>query len=75
MYYHIFQFHYSYFDKYLSKRNIAHACAKLMDQEYKKLNSSLELFCELAIVFSKCEFIGTNNWRINARFKIKEIKC
>lgn len=74
MYYHIFQFHFSYIDKYLSKRDIARACAKLMDQEYKKLNLSLELFCELAIVFSKCEFIGTNNWRINARSQINELK-
>lgn len=72
--FHIFEFHFSYIDEYLSKREIARFCAKLMDQEYIKIKSAIEFFSELAILFSKNEFVGATIWRCNAKSQINEIQ-
>ena len=58
MYYHIFQFHFSYVNEFLIPKEIAHGCAKLMEKEYRKIKFSLKLFGVLEILFSECEFFG-----------------
>ncbi len=72
--YHIFQFHFKFIKGYLSQRDIALGCAKLMELEFIKVKSSLEFFSELAVLFTKCEFTGASYWRRNAKSQINELK-
>lgn len=74
MAYHIFQNHFEDIYKYLSERDIAKCCAILMQKEKEKIDFSLEIFTNLAILFKNCEFRGASQWREVAQKSIKEIK-
>lgn len=74
MNYHIFQNHFKDIEKYLSKKNIAQSCGKLMEKEFKKIDNSLKTFSELAVIFNNCDFIGSSEWSRNANNCIKYIK-
>lgn len=74
MAFHIFQNHFENIEEILSKRDIAHSCAKLMENEFKKIENSLEIFSELAIIYKTCEFTGDSAWRTNINYKIETLK-
>lgn len=74
MSYHIFQNHFDSIESFLSKKDIAHSCAKLMENEFKKIEKSIELFSELAILFESCDFNGASEWRSNAEDKIEYLQ-
>ena len=58
----------------LSNRDIAHNYAKLMENEFKKIENSLELFSELTIIYQSCEFFGASDWRTNTNYRIEDLK-
>lgn len=74
MYYHIFQVHFNSINQFLSEREIANSCAKLMNNEYKKINNSLKLFTELAILYKSCNFAGGSEWKDMADKQIEKLK-
>ena len=68
--YHIFQNHFSRIEEFLSDKEIARGCAKLMKIEYKKIEYSLETFSELACIFKSCKIGGNSVWRDTAENEI-----
>ena len=58
--YHIFQYHFPLVEKYLNQKEIANCAAKLMQNEYKKIDKSLKFYGELAVLFSGCNYRGNN---------------
>ena len=74
LYYHIFQFHFQSIKEYLSDREIAKSCSRLMENEFEKIITSIELFSELAILYSSCDFRGCSEWRHTTDRKIKKLK-
>ena len=71
---HIFQSHFASIYEYLSEKQIANACAIFLEKEYKKIDKSLKLFSEFAILFDSCKFRGDAQWRLNASESIEIIK-
>ncbi len=45
-----------------------------MENEFKKIEKSIELFSELAILFESCDFNGASEWRSNAEDKIEYLQ-
>lgn len=74
MSYHIFQNHFDSFEELLTTKNKAHCCAKLMINEFKKIEKSLALFSELAILYESYNFVGASEWRRIAEEQIKVLK-
>ena len=72
--FHIFEYHFEHIDEYLTEKQIAHGCSKLIKNEYKKIKNSLQFFSELADLFSQCFILGYSDWRINTNNYIEEIK-
>lgn len=72
--FHIFEYHFEHIDEYLTEKQIAHGCSKLIENEYKTIKNSLQLFSELADLFSQCFILGYSDWRTNTNNYIEEIK-
>ena len=72
--YHIFQNHFSSIEDFLTDKEIARGCAKIMKIEYKKIESSLETFTELACVFKNCRIPGNSVWKDTAEEEISNLK-
>ncbi len=71
---HIFQYHFKSVDEFLTKREIAHGCERLMRKMYKKINDSLNIFSDLSTLFNNCQFRGNSLWRNNAVDLINDLK-
>lgn len=72
--FHIFEYHFKHINEYLTEKQIAFGCAKIMMNEYKKIKTSLKFFAELAILFKHCRFSGSSIWREDAEQQIKELE-
>ena len=70
----LFQYHFEYIEEFLSSREIAHICAKMMEYEFRKIENSLQIFSELAVIYQSCEFFGAPDWRAKTYSRIEAIK-
>lgn len=74
MSYHIFQYHFEDIYQFLTDREIAKCCAKIMEKEKEKFEYSLKLYSLFATLFSHCQFRGASLWRETARDSILDLK-
>lgn len=72
--YHIFQNHFDQIEAYLTEKEIARCCAKIMKMEKEKIESSLDIFSDLALLYNRCKLGRSSQWRDIAEESIKEIK-
>ena len=45
-----------------------------MKKKYEKIQNSLNIFSELAILYNTCQFIGLSKWKHNEKKEIEELK-
>lgn len=74
MSYHIFQYHFKYRNIYLNQREIANGCAKILEKEYNKIKTSLELFGQISLLFQDCQCRNASIWRMSAKNEKDEIQ-
>ncbi|MBR4414248.1 MAG: hypothetical protein IKS59_02900 [Aeriscardovia sp.] len=71
---HIFQFHFETINEYLTDKEIANASANLMNKEFNKIQKSLEIYSNLAIIFLNSNRKGYSQCRNDALETINYIK-
>jgi len=71
--FHIFQFHFTEREQYLTSREVAKACANLLEKEFKKIKHSIILFSQLSILYKAQKFRMVAEWAWKAENMINEI--
>lgn len=72
--YHIFQNHFEQINKFLTEKEIAKCCSKLLQLEKEKIEISLNNFSNLALLYDNCKFRGNSLWRQMTNDSILKIK-